>query len=343
MSPFRNCRRPVLLCLLFLVIGALGSTAATLAGSFSGAGESNGLDLIRHPESYDGSGGLAHLTFCLDPTTAPESAEIPLQRVLERWNQAISSTGNLQSGLVPGNALDFQSVAMRGVGICLGLDSPADGSGFANATNGIDDTFTLDAGPDQVAGSADDLRGDDENLVWFRIADNLPFAEGPTVDSTTFARDTGVLPEGDTFPRVATRQVALASGFVGTEAVMVNTLLLGEGKRRLAWDDVATLRYGQSGLDELSGTADDYQVRLTYVGVTNTCDVRVTFESQSDLVACPGFLGAVGDPDDGHFTANLLGFMAFSDAVNWFFDDQGTIFQDGFETGDGSRWSQTVP
>ena len=36
--------------------------------------------------------------------------------------------------------------------------------------------------------------------------------------------------------------------------------------------------------------------------------------------------------------ALLLGFLAFSDEVNWFFEDYDIFFFDGFETGDTSRW-----
>ena len=121
---------------------------------------------------------------------------------------------------------------------------------------------------------------------------------------------------------------------------MVNGLQAGEAKRGLTWDDVDTLKYGQSGLDELASTTDDYQIQLSYVGITDSCDVRVTFETQEDLVACPGFLGSVGQADDQHHTANLLGFMAFSDEVNWHFQ---VMFYDGFESGDTTQWSQTVP
>ncbi len=331
---------------LWVMAGVLvaGQAASVWGGTFSGAGETNGLDLIRHPEGYDGSGGPVTLTVCIDPKTGDPQAEIPLQLAISTWNQGVGTTGNISSTAgVPMTDMDFQSVALRGLGLCLGLDDPSDGSGFTRATNGADNTFDLDPGSDTVPGTADDQRGDDASLFWFRTADNLPFSSSPTVDSTTFSRDASSLPEGDDFPNTTTRAVALQVGAVGTEGVMINGLQPGEAKRELSWDEVATLRYGESGLDELASTIDDYQTRLVYIGIASSCDVRVTFEKQEDLVACPGFLGSVGGPDDGHFTANLLGFLAFSDSINWYFEDHGGIFLDGFETGDTSRWDLTSP
>ncbi len=314
------------------------------AGTFSGAGETNGLDVVRHPKGYDGTSGPLTLTVCMDPKTGDPQAEIPLQMALAAWNGRQGTTGNIASDQgVPGTDMDFQSVAVRGLGLCLGLDDPSDGSGFTRATNGANNTFDLGPGADATAGTADDDRGDDGSLFWFRIADNIPFTQSATVDSTTFSRDPAMLPEGDDFPATITRAVALQIGFVGTEGVLVNALQPGEAKRELSWDDEATLRYGESGLDELASTADDYQTRLVYIGVAASCDIRVSFEKQEDLVACPGFLGSVGDPGDGHFTANLLGFMAFSNSINWYFEDHGAIFLDGFETEDTGRWSLSSP
>ena len=320
---------------------AVGLSAPLIAGTFSGAGETSGVDLVRHPLGYDGTAGMLTLSVCLDPAASDPDAEYPLQLAIRTWIVGQGTTSNISSSVgVPMTHMDFQSVALRGLGLCLGLDDPADGSGFTRATNGANDTFDLDAGSDSVPGTADDLRGDDESLFWFRVADNLPFTESMTVDSTTFTRDPGLLPEGENFPNTSTRAVALQLGFVGTEAVMVNGLQPGEAKRALSWDDRSTLRYGESGLDELEGTGDDYQVHLSYLGRIDSeaCDISITFEKQEDLVACPGFLGAVGEPDDGHYTANLLGFLAFSDGVSWYYGDHGSLFFDGFETGDLSRW-----
>ena len=307
------------------------------AGSFGGSAE----DRVRHPSSYDGSGTTLSLSFCLDPKTAPVEAGPGLQAALASWNAPAGTTGNIKPALgVPGDRLDFESAALRGIGLCLGLDDPSDSVGYARAARGGNGVFDRDAGSDGVPGTADDGRGDDLSWVWYRLADNSPFLETPTADASTMARDAGVLPEGDLFPAVATREVALVSGFVGTEAVMVNALQPGEAKRSLTWDDVATLKYARSGLDETAGTADDYTVALTYAGLTDTCDVLVVFEPQEGLVACPGFLSAFEAPNGRHEKATLLGFMAFNDQVQWHF---GVLFNDGFETGDTTRWSSTSP
>lgn len=319
--------------LLLLLVGPL----PCLAGSFGSSAE----DRIRHAPGYAGSAGNLTLTFCLDPKTAPVEAAVGLQAAVDTWNALVGTTGNLDPTLgVPATEMDFQSTVLRGIGLCLGLDDPSDSFGYARAARGINGAFDRDAGSDGTAGTADDVRGDDDAWVWFRIADNLPFLETVTVDASTVSRDTGVLPEGDNFPTVATRQVALVSGFVGTEAVMVNAVGPGEARRTLTHDDVTTLRYARAGLDETAATADDYTTTLSYVGITDQCDVRVTFEPQDGLVACPGFLSAFDAPNGHHEVANLLGFMAFNSEVSWYFE---VLFNDGFESGDTSRWSSASP
>ena len=39
-----------------------------------------------------------------------------------------------------------------------------------------------------------------------------------------------------------------------------------EAQRTLGHDDVATLRLGMAGLDEVAGTSDDYTLTLTFCG-----------------------------------------------------------------------------
>ncbi len=39
------------------------------AGAFIFAGESNGVDLITHPTTYTGTGGVISVTVCIDPAS----------------------------------------------------------------------------------------------------------------------------------------------------------------------------------------------------------------------------------------------------------------------------------
>ncbi|MCG8457612.1 MAG: hypothetical protein MI919_15160 [Holophagales bacterium] len=320
------------------------AAAPALAGSFASAGESLGEDLVQHPEGYDGTGGPLGLTVCLDPA-APDAAEIPLQRAILTWNRLDTAAPNLSiSAGVPAGELDFRSEILRGLGLCLGLDSPADTQGYARATNGADNVFDRDPGPDTVPGTADDLRDDDGNLVWFRIADNNPFTSVPgPVDSTRYSRELGLLPEGDNFAATSTRAVALAIGSPGTEAVMVNALATGEARRSLTEDDAATLLYAASGLDELEGTADDYTAGLAYVGRATDCQIPISFTpdvSAADRVVC---LGPTGSIAGNHFR-RLSSDLQVSDQVSWHFDNADqALFLDGFETGTTSRWFLAQP
>ena len=93
-----------------------------------------------------------------------------------------------------------------------------------------------------MRGSSDDVRGDDANLHWFRMANNNPFTLATTVDSTTYARDISALPGSDLFAVNGDRTVAALLGFANTEAVMQQGQYSDEAQRELTHDDVATLR-----------------------------------------------------------------------------------------------------
>ncbi|MEM6797240.1 MAG: hypothetical protein AAF725_24930 [Acidobacteriota bacterium] len=326
---------------LAVALGALLAALPALAGSFSTAGETLGEDLILHPVGYDGTGGELVLTVCLDPAD-PRSAqaESAVFFAARTWNERVAATGNLRADAVPAGTLDFESTALRALGLCLGLEDPSDSQGFARATNGAGG-FDRDPGVDAVAGTRDDLRGDDQSLTWFRLLDNDPLtASQATVDASTYSRDTAVLPEGDTFAATATRAAAAAQGFPETEAVMVADLRPGETKRRLTFDDIATLRYAETGLDEIAGTADDYTVRLVFLGLAAACDLRVTFDTQSAPAVCSVGASRI---QDNHFGIVGNDTFAFSDAVQWHFNTQDIVFVNGFETGTTEAWSSTFP
>jgi hypothetical protein len=308
----------------------LATASVAHAGAFIGAGETFGPDMILHSKGYTGTGGALQISVCLDPSTPNAAAvEQAVRNIVITYNALSPTTGNLVSGAgnnIPANQIDFESVALHELGHCLGLAHPNLGSEsglfgsnaeFTRSTNGADNVYDLDDGPDDVIGTSDDVRGDDVNLHWFRTANNDPFTIDATVDATTYSRDLADLPGGHLFAASASRDVAAALGVPNTEAVMQQGTSVDEAQRRLAHDDVATLRYAESGVDETAGTGDDYTITLTYVGVTNACDIPIYFTGATSFASCSTSFNLIG----GNHWRILGSAMYFNEDVNWFFND----------------------
>jgi hypothetical protein len=126
---------------------------------------------------------------------------------------------------------------------------------------------------------------------------------------------------------------------VSTEAVMTAGSTPGESVRSLGHDDVATTRYGLTGLDELAGTSDDFAFRLTYAGMTVSADIVVEFnntplEPFERGLTVPQFL-----PFSDHYRLTSAQIF-FRDDSNWFFNptlDNAIVFanfaHEGIEDG----------
>ncbi|MBT8144453.1 MAG: hypothetical protein KJO55_07115, partial [Gammaproteobacteria bacterium] len=319
------------------------------AGAFIFAGESNGTDVILHPQGYNGSGGVLTVSVCLDPTTLiPAGATISdieksIQNNVDVWNQLQPTVGNALQGNaneIAFNEIDFESVALHEVGHCIGLahvnaasesglpDSQKD---YTKATDGSDNTFNLNAGVDGVIGTLDDLRGDDVNLHWFRLGSNDPglLPLPSPVDGTTYDRDQSSLPTGHSFAQNLDRDAAATMGHISTstvktEAVMQQGSFFDETQRELTADGVATILLGMSGVDEVAGSSDDYQINLVYAGTTSSCDLVMRFTSMSGLAFCSvnGFF--IG-PD--HLRIGSNRFMEYGIGYNWFFNQNGPCKQ----------------
>ena len=258
------------------------------AGAFLIPGLSNpDPNIVTHAPNYSGAGGEITVTVCIDPMD-PNAAtlETPIKNVVSAFNAFAPVEPNLKFGNdnnVPGPSFDFESVMLHEVGHCLGLGHPnvASESGLPNAEQdstsvqvGTNATFDVDAGTDALFGSSDDVRGDDVNLQWYEPGVNNPFLMPATVDSLTYSR-TGTLPAGHSFAANADRQVGALLGIADTEAVMQQGTFNDEAQRELGVDDVATLMFAGTGYDEIAGTADDYTVKMEYVGLTTSCDIAV--------------------------------------------------------------------
>ncbi|MGB5717873.1 MAG: matrixin family metalloprotease, partial [Gammaproteobacteria bacterium] len=179
--------------------------AQVQAGAYIFAGEANGVDLVTHPNTYTGSGGTVTVRVCIAPTSPNAiDMEYSVQQNIDIYNQLIPTTDNLKlnnNNNIPDNTLDFESVALHEIGHCLGMAHinaasesklPSSKQNYTKATNGPDPDldpdpdpdkgFNLDAGADGIIGSSDDIRGNDENLVWFRISNNDPFTIDSVID-----------------------------------------------------------------------------------------------------------------------------------------------------------------
>ncbi len=271
-----------------LLVGC-AATPLAHAGAYVFA-ENNGVNIITHPQGYFGSGGVVNVEVCVNPaSSSATSLEQSTRNIVATFNRMIPDVGNLRTGLIGGGEVDWESVTLHEVGHCLGLAHPnlASESGLSDPDRnytktrlGANGSYDLGIGSDGVRGSADDLRGDDENLHWFARADNDPFTllNVPSFDALGYSRLLGELPGSDAFPANGDRSVAPLYGAANTEAVMQQGSFGGELQRTLTADDVGTLRLAMSGLDEVEGTADDYTVALTYGGVKSGCDINITHD-----------------------------------------------------------------
>ncbi len=162
------------------------------------------------------------------------------------------------------------------------------------------------------------MRGNDVNLHWYRRSNNNPFTLGSPVDSTTYARSlTDLQALGHSFAANADRTVATLLGASGTEAVMQQGTFSDEAQRSLGHDDVATLQYAASGIDELAGTADDYSIQLAYGGISSSnCDISLGFTTTTGLAFCETGGMFIGSDHARITTANI----EFGNSYTWFFN-----------------------
>lgn len=350
-NPKTTCR----LLIAGLALAGLGTTSAVQAGAFISAGTTD-PDRVTHPITYFGTGGVIQVGVCIDPASPiAADAEISIRNIITTFNELQPQNDNLKLGAsnnIPVGEVDFESTALHELGHCIGLAHPntASESGLVGAdrnytktTQGADSTYDLDPGADTVRGSNDDLRDDDVNLHWFEIGVNDPFSIPGTVDGSTYSRELSDLPGGDTFAANADRDFAALLGLPPTEAVMQQGAFSDEDQRALGFDDVATLRFGMSGVDEIAGNADDYTIELFYAGMTTGCDVFIR-TTQTAFASCSvGTTTLAGS----HRRITSATITLGGTNVNWFFNDvlvePSSIFTDGFESGDAMFWTASVP
>lgn len=324
---------PLVPCLLM--------SAQLHAGAYIFSGEQFGVDVVTHPNTYTGSEDVVTVRVCIDPNSPNAiDMEYSVQNNIDAYNQLIPTTANVKQGAsnnIPSNAIDFESVALHEIGHCLGMAhiNAASESGltgndanYTKATDGDNNVLDIDAGADGVIGSSDDVRGDDQNLVWFRKSNNDPFTIDTVIDSTTYSRDLADLPTGHTFAANADRAVSTHLGYTKTEAVMQQETFFNEAQRTLGHDDVATLRYAASGIDERESggpgnrnARDNYTIVLQYGGISTTnCDVSMGITSTVGLAFC----SVDGQGIGGNHVRIDNPYIEFGDRFNWFFNAPNT-------------------
>ncbi|MBK17452.1 MAG: hypothetical protein CMM52_01255 [Rhodospirillaceae bacterium] len=308
------------------------------------AGETNGVDVVTHALGYNGTGGTVTVTVGIDPTSAfAAQMVIPTQNVVNTWNGLAPTTGNLNPSGISGSQVDFESTLLHEVGHSLGIAHPnaASESGlsgsaqnYTKATDGANDVFEVNAGADGIIGSADDIRGDDVNLNYFRKSDNnpvnIPGGGLGIVDSTTYSRDIADLPVGDNYSANGDRAVAAALGFANTEAVMQQGTFFGETQRELTAEDVAGILYANSGIDEIQGTADDYNLVLKFLGLDAGADIVVDFDNSQVSFAASFSSGVFIGTDHVAITDTSI---YFNSGSNWFFNQESNADIDAPDNG----------
>lgn len=284
-------------CIAALLLSLAVADAA--AGTFVFAGDSSvPIDVITHPRGYDGSGGELVNSVCFNSAFLPDGviaaeAEASILKAIRTWNRQRPAVANLgvsggNNDVVDGFRHDFESTVLHEFGHCLGLGHPnlSSESGLddpvRNATNarrGDNLVFNIERGADQLYGSADDGRADDQNMLWFDPTNNDPLSLPDIVDRSTVSRDVVGLPATHTFAANGDRSVLAALGYADTESVMQQGQSTGEVQRRLTAEELRTLRLAMAGLDGIAGTADDYTLRLEYGGQVqeDVCDINVRF------------------------------------------------------------------
>jgi len=174
--------------LAILVLCVLPMSSA-FAGGYVFAGATNGVDVIAHPSPYTGTGGVITVRICVVPGSPNASLiESAIQNNIAVLNQMLPTIGNLHrqaSNNIPSGQIDFESVSLHEIGHCVGLshvnvstESGLTGNdrNYTKSTNGGNNVYDIAPGLDGIIGSADDIRGDDVNLIFFNRANNDPFS-----------------------------------------------------------------------------------------------------------------------------------------------------------------------
>ena len=343
----RHCLSLAVAAYATFAVATAHAGASLFSTKLTGAETAADADLIAHPTGYTGTGGEINVTLCIDPAFPfSTESEQALLNVANTWTMNQGSNNNIVPNgnvIVPAGKIDVEGVFVHEVGHCIGLAHPNvasesmlnDPTGSEDSTKtqrGLNGTFNVNAGLDGRFGSPDDVRLDDLNVHWFQAGVNNPFVSAATVDRVTYTLSLLQLPIGQLFVANADRDVG-ANNFsvTNSEAVMQQLLIGNEVRRTLGVDDVVQRRIANSGLDGIQGTADDYTLKLTYVGKTTACNIVVRFVDNAGFGFCQVSATSI-NADNFRITA---GEIRMQDDIDWFFNQESStnnVFSDGFES-----------
>lgn len=319
--------------------------------------------IVVHPAPYDGNGGSIDVSICVDgeATTALPA----LKEAVATWNAFAPTTENCtgcqlveQGPGDPSLPRSLATIVLHELGHCalgLGHNNWIDRTDPQNPTptsfTNTRDVVSFDDGPDDVRGSSDDLPSPlpgSRLIHWFRIADNDPFViDGSPIDRTTYTRRILDLPGGHSWPVSGNRATGLLLGNLDTQSVMYSHSVPGQAYASLTADEINTIRFGMAGIDETSGTLDDYMVSLS-IGDCADADVEIRWvelgEESDALGVCLVDLDPF--PSPGLVIHHrLTPFQTEERAVITINGSKrfDVVFANGFESGDVMGWSSAEP
>lgn len=353
-------------------VAALAAALVLASNAHAGVFLTETAGRVTHAGGYTGTGGERVVNVCLDPAAMPQSGD-PVQatrNAIAEFNRFQATLGNVTNAVaagVPSGQVDYQSILLHELGHCTGLDhnvlGPAEvgcslgsmGTCNNSPTLFYTNTFPMigvaNPGVDGARATGDDVRTD-ANRHWYRAGVNNPFAEPPTADRVTHVQS-GSLPPGDLFAEAATSyapcsegtatsNTSAANGQPATSDVMFPILCTNNVVRDLSPNDRTTFRIARAGADGVAGNADDYTVRLNFLGTTQTgCDIQIRFPSGGGFFCSVGLVGLPnGDTavsDNALDPDSFAGIINLQREANWFFNQTDTtasscIFSNGFET-----------
>lgn len=284
---------------------------------------------VTFPKGYTGTESTVTLDVCIVPGSPnAQLMQSSLKNSIAVWNERRSTSANLRESNLASGLFDFESTALHELGHCIGLGHPNVGFGggdgneeFTQSTRGADGIPNFNKGIDGVAGTADDIRGDDINTHYFHTSTNNPFSELVTIDSSSYSNDVTQLPMGDMFAANASRAASNLPRYRTpfTEAAMQQGAFEAEVQRTLSHDDVSTLRYAMSGLDGIQGSADDYRIVLRDGGISSStaCDIDISMNAaMTGFAACNAVPTFMGD-NIGIQSSSVF----FNPNVNWYYNN----------------------